>query len=166
MKKKLNLTRIFISGFLATAIMTAIIYLLPLLGIAKLDYAALMGSLLTGHFTPIFSEGWWVGLTSHFIFGTIIFPLAYVYFLYPILYSRPVIRGLAYGACLWLVVEIVVAPALGMGLFSQYLPDTSMILFENLIAHLAYGGVLGTSIAYSAFKELPVYIEHIEKRAA
>jgi hypothetical protein len=50
-------------------------------------------------------------------------------------------KGLGLGVALWFVMQLVVLPFLGWGLFG--LSQTPMIAVATLVLHLVYGGTLG-----------------------
>ena len=132
--ERLNLGRTIGAGFVATVVMTILMYAAPMMGMPKMDIAAMLGSVL---------GGWWIGMIVHFINGTIIFPLIYAYLLYPILRGQPWLRGLTWGLILWFLAQIVVMPMMGMGAFSTKAPEPGMTVMGSLIGHIIYGVLLG-----------------------
>lgn len=58
-------------------------------------------------------------------------------------WTRPITlgKGVALGVFLWLIMQIVVLPLLGWGLFGTAI--TSTIALATLVLHLIYGGSLG-----------------------
>lgn len=52
-----------------------------------------------------------------------------------------IVRGLALGVALWLIMQVVVLPFLGWGLFGA--AQKPKIALATLVLHLMYGGVLG-----------------------
>ena len=131
------------AGFVATLAMTLLLYVPPLMGLPRMDMAALLGSLLvqqTG------SGGWWAGLIWHFINGTFIFSLLYAYGLYSVLPGKPWAKGLEWGLTLWVLSEIIVMPLVGMGFFSTRAPETGIAIYWLLMGHLLYGIVLGAIV--------------------
>jgi uncharacterized membrane protein YagU involved in acid resistance len=82
---------------------------------------------------------WWAGLLTHFVNGTIIFPLIYAFLLYGILPGSPAVKGMIWGVVLWLLAQVVVMPVMGAGFFSGSL----LAALGSLMGHLVYGALLG-----------------------
>jgi hypothetical protein len=124
--------RAIFGGFVATIVMTLMMYVVsPMMGI-EMDIAQMLGSMLGG--------SWAAGLMMHFVNGTIVFPLLFGLVLYKWLPGTPVVKGLAWGAILWLVAQVMVMPMMGAGLFSSAMGGM-MAAGGSLIGHLAYGGL-------------------------
>lgn len=133
--KKPSTHRAIGGGFAGTLLMTTMMYSAPLMGIPKMDIAAMLGSLLGG--------SWWMGLTLHFISGTIAFPLIYLYVLYPAVCARPWVKGMLWGATLWFLAQVVVMPMMGMGFFAAQILEPGQSVAASLLGHLIYGVILG-----------------------
>ena len=138
-----NPARAILGGLMATIIMTALVYAGPVVGLARLDFAALIGMLFSTVTPRMFSTRWWAGMTVHFINGAIIFPLFYAYVLFPILPGVNALKGALWGAILWLISETLLLPVMGLGFFSTGAPQPLAWTIFNLAAHLVYGSVLG-----------------------
>jgi hypothetical protein len=80
-------------------------------------------------------------LIFHFFNGSIIFPLGFG-FIAARLRLPWLVKGLIWGAILWLAAGAVVMPMSGFGFFG-YNADGLRIAASSLAAHLAYGGVQG-----------------------
>lgn len=129
-----NTTRAIIGGFVATLVMTAMMYVVaPMMGL-NMDIAQMLGSMLGG--------SWAMGMLMHFILGTVVFPLIYVLVLYEWLPGDPVVKGAIWGVILWLLAQTVVMPMMGAGLFSMAMGGL-MAAGGSLVGHLLYGAVLG-----------------------
>lgn len=138
-----TLTRAMVGGFIGTIVMTAMMYgVAPLMGL-NMDIAAMLGSLL--------GNNWTAGMILHFINGTVIFPLIYVYVLYTVLPGGAAMKGLAWGVILWLLAQIVVMPMMGAGFFSSNMGGV-MAVMGSLVGHVLYGGILG---AIAGIRETP-----------
>ncbi len=134
--------RAVVAGFVATLVMTMLMYGAPMMGMPKMDIAAMLGSML-GQGMPAAGTGaWWLGMIIHFINGTIIFPLIYAYALYSVLPDAPWLKGATWGVILWAIAQAVVMPMMGMGFFSSGAPQPMMAVVGSLIGHLVYGGIL------------------------
>ena len=138
-----NIGQAILAGFVATLVMTFLMYLAPLMGMPKMDIASMLGSLF---FTPApapGTSGWWVGMIMHFINGSIIFPLVFAYLLYPLLPGRPWVKGLGWGLVLWFLAQALVMPMMGMGFFTSEHPQATAAVVGSLLAHILYGAIFG-----------------------
>jgi len=124
--------RVVLGGFIGTVAITMMMYWIgPLMGLMKMDIAQGLGTML--------GVGWSGGLILHFINGTIIFPAIYAWLLYRLLPGRPALKGLIWGAILWLMAQVIVMPMMGGGVFSSNMGG-AMAAVGSLIGHLVYGG--------------------------
>ncbi len=142
--KEVNTGRAIGAGFIATLVMTMLIYMAPLMGMPHMDIAAMLGSLMHGGQMPAVQSGpWWLGMVAHFMMGTLLFPLLYAYVIYGLLPGKPWARGLAWGFILWLLMMVMVMPMMGKGFFAGNTPQPFLFMMGTLIGHLLYGAVLG-----------------------
>lgn len=141
--RKVNAGRAMAAGFVATLVMTIIMYAAPMMGMPKMDIAAMLGSLLSTQPAVPGSGSWWMGMVMHFIDGSIIFSLIYAYWLYPALPGAPWVKGLVWGLILWFLAQAAVMPMMGMGFFSANAPQAQMAFVGSLIGHIIYGVLLG-----------------------
>jgi hypothetical protein len=132
------------SGIVATTAMLLVGYLLPVLGLVGVDWAAVYGAILMGGFHPeVFAPFWWAGLFWHYINGAFIFPL-----LFDFLTDREFLpqgryaRGLYWGVVLWALVEGIVKPLSGDGFFSNASVAPTQMRWLSLVTWLIYGLVL------------------------
>ena len=123
-----------IGGIVGTIVMTLMMmYMAPLMTGMPMDIAAMLGGML---------GGWTMGMIAHVIMGAIVFPLIYVLIVYHLVGGPPLVRGLVYGAILWLIAVIVVMPIAGAGVLMSNVGGM-MAVIAALIGHLVYGGLLG-----------------------
>ncbi len=142
--ERANAGRAILAGLIATLVMTMIMYAAPMMGMPKMDLAAMLGSMLNGGQMPApMSGSWMIGMMMHFINGTIIFPLIYAYLLYPLLPGSPWLKGVLWGIILWLISQAMMMPMMGMGFFSANGPQPMMTVIGSLIGHIIYGAILG-----------------------
>ena len=126
--------RLFWAGVAATVVMTAMMmFVAPMMGV-HMDIAASLASMM--------NMPWAVGLTAHMMLGVIVFPLVYAFVFANRLPGSPAVRGVIFGVVLWLIMEAVVMPMLGAGVFGMNGPGM-MGAVAALVAHLAYGAILG-----------------------
>lgn len=153
---KPNVWRAILGGFVGTLAITWLMYQGgPMLGMMKMDIAASLGKMLGG--------SWALGMTMHFIDGTIIFPLIYTYLLFRFLPGIPTLKGTEWGVILWLLAQLVVMPMMGGGVFSSNMGGM-MTAFGSLIGHAIYGALVGWIGGDSIVSQ--VEVQRREQRAA
>lgn len=147
--KTANPVRAMLAGFLATVAITTLIYAAPWMGMPEMDIAGLIGWWFTdltgeGHADPG-TAAWWLGMFEHFLNGAVVFPLMYVYLLYPLLPGRPWLKGMSWGVVLFVFAQIVVVPLVFcLGLFTRFYFDQQLpAVLGSLGGHLVYGLVFG-----------------------
>lgn len=123
------------AGSVATLVMTPLA-LVPVLAGGGMDFAGLLGSLVTGGETPRLSTTWLIGMALHILNGAVIFPLVYALILYRRLPGAPVTRALSWAGALWLASMVVMLAAEATRL-------TLAVAAISLAAHLVYGALLG-----------------------
>jgi uncharacterized BrkB/YihY/UPF0761 family membrane protein len=155
--------RAILGGFVASLVMTMLMYGAPMMGMPKMDIATMLGSMLGGGMPATGSGSWWLGMMIHFVNGTIIFPLIFAYALYAVLPGAPWLKGATWGAILWLIAQAAVMPMMGMGFFSAASPQPAMAVIGSLVGHLIYGVILGT---IGGRERGPVAAETHERRVA
>jgi uncharacterized membrane protein YagU involved in acid resistance len=127
-------SRAVLGGLTGTAAMTAVMYLVaPMMGL-HMDIAAMLGSVLGG--------SWTAGMMMHVVNGSLIFPAIYAYGLYDRLPGSPAIKGTVWGVALWLMLQVIVMPMMGGGLFSSNMGGL-MAALGALVGHVLYGSLLG-----------------------
>jgi len=129
-----NIGRTVLGGFAGTLAITLLMYKgAPMMGLPKMDIAAMLGQVL---------GGWTTGMMMHIVNGVVIFPLIYAYLLFSRLPGPPVTKGILWGVALWLVAGVAVMPMMGGGLFGT--ANGGMVTAAAmLIGHLVYGALLG-----------------------
>lgn len=132
-----------LAGFAATLVMTLLMYAGPMMGMPKMDIAAMLGKMVTTTMPEPGSGAWWMGMLVHFVNGTIIFPLIYAFALYAVLPGQPWVRGTIWGLVLWVAAQAVVMPVMGMGFFSANAPEPLIGVIGSFIGHFIYGAILG-----------------------
>lgn len=100
-----------------------------------MDIARMLGSML--------GDNWWAGMIMHFVNGTIVFPVIFALLLVKRLPGVPIVKGIIWGAILWLLAQAVVMPMMGAGFFSAH-AGGMMAVMGSLMGHLVYGGLLGS----------------------
>lgn len=135
-----NVSKAILGGFVATLVMTMMMYVTPMMGMPKMDIAAILGSMMSKTMPAPMSGPWLMGMMLHFINGTIIFPLIFFFLLFRILPGAPWLKGVTWG--LILLAQLMVMPMMGMGIFSGNAPN-AMMSMGSLMRHIIYGAILG-----------------------
>jgi uncharacterized membrane protein YagU involved in acid resistance len=134
MNMKPNIGRAILGGFIGTLAITFLMYVgAPMMGLPKMDIAAMLGTIL---------GGWTMGMTMHFINGTVIFPLIYAFLLFRRLPGSPYVKGTLWGLALWVLAQLVVMPMMGAGVFG-FKAAGMMSAVGSLVGHAVYGALLG-----------------------
>jgi hypothetical protein len=107
----------------------------PMMGMPKMDIAGMLGGMI--------KMPWTVGMLIHFMNGTIIFPLIYVFVLYNVLPGPGFVKGIIWGTLLFVIAQTMVMPMAGAGFFSSNSPQAVMMVMGSLIGHLIYGAIMG-----------------------
>ena len=134
----MNITRAAAAGLIATASMTALLLIEPAVGLPEIAIGQLLStslSLTSAHSSAGPAVGWLI----HFGVGSL-WAIVYAGFMLVRLPGSPFIRGLLYGALVFLLAQSLLLPLVGGGFFSR--GDPSMLV-GGLLGHLVYGGVLG-----------------------
>jgi uncharacterized membrane protein YagU involved in acid resistance len=140
----MNLSRAAIAGLLGTAAMTALLLVEPSIGLPKIAMGQVLSTSL-GLTTAHLSIGPALGWALHFLIGM---ALAVIY---AAAFDRrlpgpAVVRGMIYGALVFVVAQVVFMPLVGGGIFSR---GDSELLAGSLLGHLLYGGVIGWTYGVS-----------------
>lgn len=134
----MNVTRAVATGIIATASMTALLLIEPAIGLPEIAIGQLLSTSLSLT-TAFYSVGPAVGWLIHFGVG-VLWALVYAGFVINRLPGSAVVRGLLYGALVFVLAQVALLPMVGAGFFSR--GDPSM-LAGGLLGHLVYGSVLG-----------------------
>jgi hypothetical protein len=125
--KRLNISRAIKAGFAGTLAMTVMMLMAPLMGMPKMDIAAMLGSMVAGAPPAPGSFAWIVGLAMHLMIGSIVLSTGYALASSYLPTSSLTMKGLIYGVMVWLVAQAVVMPMMGAGLFSSNMPQGMMM---------------------------------------
>jgi hypothetical protein len=121
-------------GLLGTLVQTLVVYgVIPWLTGRPLDLAAMLGYSCAP------------SLLAHVVSGGVLFPLGYVCLASHSFPGSPVLKGMLWAGFIWGVTEVVIAPMLGMGVFSATLGGLPAA-GRALLGYLAYGATLGTIV--------------------
>ena len=122
------------AGLVATAAMTVVMLMAPLAGLPAINMPRIVGWSIGAPLST--------GLVLNFLLGV---ALA---LLFGAFYSRQIavsvwVHGVVFGVALWLLLQIVVGPLIGWGLFASRTPLPLGTLLTSLLGHLVFGWTLG-----------------------
>jgi hypothetical protein len=144
---KPNLTKAILGGLAGTVMMTMMMrFVAPMMLGHPMDIAGMLANMMGGV--------WAIGMAAHLMNGVVIFPLVYAFLGFRYLPGPPLLRGVIWGAVLWVVAEAMVMPMAGAGFFSSEIGGAKAAV-AALMGHLVYGALLGY-IAGTAVTEAPV----------
>ena len=124
------------AGMVGTAAMTALLLIEPSVGLPKIAMGQIVSTSL-GLASASLTIGPIVGWVIHFLVGVTL-ALVYAAFVMRRLPGSALVRGLLYGAVVFLVAQLVFIPLAGMGVFSR---GDFELLAGSLLGHLVYGGL-------------------------
>jgi hypothetical protein len=127
-----KLIQSLIAGIIATAVMTFIMFVAPLMGMPKMNPAAMLSRMMG---MPIL-----VGWLAHFMIG-VIFAATYVYFLNSkIRIANKIVKGMVFGFIVFIFAQIAMAV---MGALIGELPEPEgsmiMMMIGSIMGHLVFG---------------------------
>jgi uncharacterized membrane protein YagU involved in acid resistance len=150
---KPNLLKSMAGGLAGTVVMSMMMrFVAPMMLGHPMDIAGMLANMMGGLYA--------IGMAAHLMNGIVIFPLLYTFLAFRYLPGPPLVRGLLWGAALWLMAEVIVMPMAGAGFFSAEIGGMKAVV-AALMGHLVYGALLG-AIAGSAVVEAP---QRVTRRA-
>lgn len=127
-----------IGGVVGALAMSAVgLWVAPMMGIAKMNPAALLAMKMGG--VPVLG---WIG---HLMIGVIL-AVVYARFVASRLSGPPAIRGALFAIAPWLFTELVMMPMMGMPVFS----GAVSLAMGSLIGHIVYGLIVGAVVGVPA----------------
>lgn len=135
---RMNTARAAAAGLAGTAAMTALLLVEPSVGLPKIAMGQILSTSL-GLASARLTVGPAVGWGVHFAIGMVL-ALVYAAAFERRLPGAPLVRGLAYGALVFVVAQLVFMPLVGGGVFSR---GDGELLAGSLLGHLVYGGLTG-----------------------
>lgn len=155
-----NPLKAILGGFIATLVMTMMMYAAPMIGMPKMDVAGMLGSMFNGGQPLEMTSGlWWMGMMIHFVNGTVVFALIYAYLLYGWLPGGPWLRGLTWGLILWFLYQVMIMPVMGKGIFGINTPAPMMMVLGSMMGHIVYGAILGAIAGEQAVRHAYMHQE-------
>lgn len=139
-----NAARALLGGLIATILVTALMYIAGGLGIRVWNVPAIVGGALSFNARIHPGDAMWVwGLAFYLACNIFAFPACYAYWVYDVLPGPTWMRGLLFGAFLWFILEMLLMPLIGEGVFDLRGPAPAFEIISQLILWLLYGAVLG-----------------------
>lgn len=126
------------AGAIATASMTALLLVEPSVGLPQIAIGQIVSSTMSAvssHTAVGPALGWLIDLAVG-----IVLALIYAGWVGRKLPGSPFVRGLWFGAIVFVAAQLVFAPLTGSGVFSG---GDVQLLIGGLLGHLVYGGVVG-----------------------
>jgi hypothetical protein len=153
--EKLSFKRAVLAGFVATAILTILMFLAPVAGLPRIDLASALGKPFSGGraVAALWSGSWWMGLGIFALFGSVISPYIFIHAYHGLLGS-PWLRGIEWGLFVWVFGGVAVMTMMGMGFDEAHFAHPFASFASSLAGHLLYGAILG-GIAGGGLKRLP-----------
>jgi hypothetical protein len=131
-----SVTKAMAGGLLGTLLQTSMVYgVAPMMAGQSVDVAAMLGQPCSP------------AMLAHVLSGSVIFPLGYVWLSSQFLSGPPVLKGMLWAGLIWFVGEVIIAPTLGAGVFSEALgglPAATRALLGYLVYGATLGGIVGT----------------------
>lgn len=141
--ERIHIGKAILAGFIATLVMTMIMYMAPLMGMPKMDVAAMLGGMLSQTMPAPLSGAWLMGMFLHVVNGSLVFPLIFAHVIYDRVSGAPWRRGVVWGLILWFISQAMVMPMMGAGFFSSHVAQPMMTVVGSLMGHIIYGATLG-----------------------
>jgi len=123
-----------VGGLVATVVMTMVMLIAPMMGMPKM----MIGNMLASFMHFLAAVGWFM----HLVIGVAL-AFVYVYLVRDRLHTPPVLRGMLFSLVPWFLMQIMVMPMMGMGIFGSKSPEPALMAIGALIGHLVYGLTLG-----------------------
>ena len=129
-----NMTKTVIAGLAATAVMTMIMIMAPMMGMPEMNIGKMLGEFMG---VPTV-----VGWLAHFMIGVVL-AIIFARMFFSRLPGSPVVKGLLFGMIPWFVAQVMMNPMMGAGVFASNTPAPMMMVMGSLLGHVVYGAVLG-----------------------
>ncbi len=136
-----DLIGVVVAGFLGAMAMWLVGRLVMLADLPSVEPSHIINAKLLGYHTDRITG---LGEALHALNG-ILLAILYAVLVHP-LPGPELLKGLAYGALLWVLLMVVVLPMLGDGLFGRKLGPVAPAI--SLVMHLVYGAIVAASLRY------------------
>jgi hypothetical protein len=125
------MAKAMVGGLLGTLLQTIMVYgVAPMMAGQSMDVAAMLGQPCSP------------AMLAHVLSGSVLFPLGYIWLSSQFFSGPPVLKGVLWAGLIWFVAEVIMAPMLGAGVFSEALGGLPAAT-RALLGYLVYGATLG-----------------------
>ena len=131
---KNNIRKALFAGLAATASMTILMFLAPMMGLPDMKIGNMLADFMM---TPVL-----LGWAMHLMIG-LVWALVFVIFIEDKIQINSLLKGMLFLLFPWLLMQTIVAPVMGLGVFFSNAPRSMMMVLGTLMGHLLYGLVLG-----------------------
>lgn len=139
-----NARKALLGGLAATIVLTGLMYAAPAAGADVWNIPSMVAKAISFNNPIILGEGYWIwGFIIYVTFTVFVLPGCYAYWVYSYTPGPTWMRGLLYGAFLWLIVQILMMPLVGQGAFDRKGPAPAAVVLSQLVLWLLYGLILG-----------------------
>ena len=129
-----NLKNGFLAGFIATAVLSALMVAKGVMGVMpELDIAAMLAMMMGAPLT--------VGWLARFMIGTLAWGGGFAVLYDAIPGGSAIVKGIVFGVAAWLAMMIAVMPMAGAGIFGMNFGIMAPVM--TLVLHIIFGAVLG-----------------------
>ena len=125
-----------LGGIIATLVMTMLMLAAPMMGMPDMKIGNMMAGFMG---IPV-----WLGWAMHLMIG-IVWAMVYVFLVKDRLTLSPAIKGMLFALLPWILMQLMLMPMMGMGVFSADAPNPVIMVVGTMMGHLVYGLVLGLS---------------------
>ncbi len=133
---KTKIQQAVLGGIVATIVMTMVMFVAPLMGLPKMNPAAMLAGMMG---LPII-----IGWIMHFMIG-VIFALAYVFLFSDVLgkISSKIVKGALFGFIVFVFAQVMMA-VIGAVMGGMPAPAGSMtlVILGSIMGHIIYGIVV------------------------
>lgn len=139
-----NIRKALLAGLIATIVLTALMYIGAGLGARIWNIPSIIAGAISFNQKITAGSGLWIwGLVMYVVFCVFAYPACYAYWMYSYLPGPTWIRGLIAGAFLWFLIEMLMMPLIGQGVFDVNGPNPAVEIISQLVLWLVYGAILG-----------------------
>jgi len=144
-----NLQRALAAGIGGTTAMTMVMFMVPVMGMPKMDVAAMLAGFMG---IPV-ALGW----IAHFMIG-IVLALTYGFAFARKIPDTTWTRGAIFSLIPWIMAQVLINPMMGAGFFATHTTEPMMIVMGSLLGHLVFGIVIG--LIYGSGKNTIAQFSH------
>lgn len=130
----MNIVRAITAGLIATAVMSVVAIMAPLMGMPQMDFGEMLGT-----HNPIMELPYIFGWSMHFMVG-IILAIVYAAIFVKQVGGSSVFKGILFAMIPFVIAQSMMMPMMGNGFWSS---GDVMAIMGSFIGHIVFGAVLG-----------------------